>query len=106
MKAIEEIGECPHCNMNLVLYKTSNYKRMVKCEICGHVYPIPKRGKLHSSMLYCPRYKYPILIVHKNKDSKAYFWTDRPCFTCPEYDSCEPVKELIKEFTDLEVYGY
>ncbi|MBD3253787.1 MAG: hypothetical protein GF383_01775 [Candidatus Lokiarchaeota archaeon] len=56
--------------------------------------------------MLCPKTELPILIVEKNGNSKAYFWTERPCFTCPEFGRCEPIQELIDEFTDLEVYGY
>jgi hypothetical protein len=53
----------------------------------------------------CSLRELPILIVEK-KAQKAYFWVDGPCFSCVESDKCQPVKELIKEFTDLKVYGY
>jgi ssDNA-binding Zn-finger/Zn-ribbon topoisomerase 1 len=105
MKELEEIGECPNCGCTLIMYKTSNHKRFVKCEGCGISYPVPKWGKIHSSALLCPMRSYPILIVKKS-NSKAYFWTDRPCFDCMHSDKCEEVQSLIQEFTELEVYGY
>ncbi|MFO7797523.1 MAG: hypothetical protein ACQERB_12830 [Promethearchaeati archaeon] len=105
MRQIEEIGICPNCDCSLMIYKTSNYKRFVKCEICGHSYPLPKRGHIDNSALICPLRGYPILIVQK-RDSKAYFWTDRPCFSCVHMGTCEPVKQLEEEFTELGVYGY
>ncbi len=55
MKKIEEIGTCPICESILFLYKTSNYKRFVKCEACGISYPVPKRGKIEISGLNCPK---------------------------------------------------
>ncbi|MHA2339337.1 MAG: hypothetical protein ACXACX_18695 [Candidatus Hodarchaeales archaeon] len=68
-------------------------------------YALPKRGKISNSGLLCPRKKVPILIVEKPKQ-KSYFWADMPCFTCVDTDNCENVKELVSEFTDLQVYGY
>ncbi len=105
MRELEEIGDCPQCGCTLMMYKTSNYKRFVKCEVCGNSYPVPKSGSIHSSALLCPLRKYPILIIQK-ENSKAYFWTDRPCFSCTHYDKCQEVTSLIQEFSQLEVYGY
>jgi len=105
MRKIEEIGICPNCSCSISTFKTNNYKRFAKCEICGLSYALPKRGTISNSALTCPTRKLPILIVEK-KDQKAYFWVDGPCFSCVEVDKCQPVKELIKEFADLKVYGY
>ncbi|MBA7652977.1 hypothetical protein ES703_60817 [subsurface metagenome] len=105
MRKIEEIGICPNCNCSICTFKTNNYKRFAKCEICGLSYALPKRGTINNSALTCPTRELPILIVEK-KDQKAYFWVDGPCFSCVDVDKCQPVKELIKEFTDLKVYGY
>lgn len=105
MIEIEEIGTCSNCNCSLIIYKTKNYKRFVKCEICGISYPLPKRGKISNSALLCPRKNVPILIVEK-PSQKAYFWADIPCFSCVNTDNCTRVKELISEFTELKVYGY
>lgn len=105
MREIEEIGTCPNCDCSLIIYKTNNYKRFVKCEICGMSYPLPKRGKISNSALLCPRKSVPLLIIEK-PSQKAYFWADIPCFTCVDTDNCEKVKELISEFTELQVYGY
>jgi len=105
MKKIEEIGECPNCDCSLYIYKTSNYKRFAKCEICGYSYPLPKSGVISNSAMLCPQKRVPILIVEK-KDRKAYFWTDSPCFTCIKADNCELINELIAEFEELKVYGY
>jgi ssDNA-binding Zn-finger/Zn-ribbon topoisomerase 1 len=105
MKKIEEIGICPNCNCSILIYKTRNYKRFAKCEICGLSYPIPKRGSISNSALICPKSNLPILIIEK-KDQKAYFWVDCPCFSCIEFDKCTPVNQLVKEFTELKVYGY
>jgi len=88
MKKIEEIGECPNCDCSMYIYKTSNYKRFVKCEICGYSYPLPKSGVISNSAMLCPQKRVPILIVEK-KDQKAYFWADCPCFTCISVDKCE-----------------
>jgi ssDNA-binding Zn-finger/Zn-ribbon topoisomerase 1 len=106
MREIEEIGVCPSCDCSLVLYKTRNYKRFVKCEICGLSYPIPKRGSIENSGLICPAKKVPILIIEKRNNQKAYFWADRPCFDCIHQDTCEELKGLKSEFTELGVYGY
>ena len=105
MKKIEEIGICPNCDCSIYIYKTNNYKRFAKCEICGYSYPLPKRGSISTSAMLCPQKRVPILIVEK-KDQKAYFWTDCPCFTCVNVDKCEQIKELIAEFEELKVYGY
>ena len=105
MRKVKEIGECPKCGCSIFIYKTNSYKRFAKCDACEASYAIPKSGAISISALDCPKEKYPILIVEK-RDSQAYFWTDRPCFTCIEYDLCTPIKELLQEFKDLEVYGY
>ena len=105
MRKIEEIGICPNCSCSISIYKTSNYKRFAKCEICGLSYPLPKRGTINNSALVCPQRDFPILIIER-KDQKAYFWADAPCFSCVESDRCKPIKELISEFTELKVYGY
>ncbi len=105
MKQIEEIGTCPNCSCSIFIYKTNNYKRFAKCEICGYAYPLPKRGSIQNSALVCPAREVPILIV-ENANSKAYFWSDKPCFSCTKFDKCEQISELIEEFTQLKVYGY
>ena len=105
MKKLEEIGSCPSCECSLIVFKTNNYKRFVKCEACGLSYALPKRGKISNSALECPKSKFPLLIVER-PDQKAYFWSDQPCFTCIDFDRCPIVKELTSEFEELEVYGY
>ena len=105
MRKIDEIGICPNCDCTLSSYKTQNYKRFVRCEICGLSYALPKRGSISNSGLICQRHSFPILIIER-KDQKAYFWTDQPCFSCVKYDKCEQIKQLIDEFTGLKVYGY
>ncbi len=105
MRKIEEIGICPNCSCSISTFKTNNYKRFAKCEICGLSYALPKRGTISNSALICPIRELPILIVEK-KDQKAYFWVDGPCFSCVDVDKCQKISELIKEFTDLKVYGY
>ena len=105
MKQIKEIGTCPNCDCSIFIYKTKNYKRFAKCEICGYSYPLPKRGKIDNSSLICPEKNVPLLIVEKT-DTKAYFWSDSPCFTCVRIDECKPVNELVVEFKGLKVYGY
>ena len=105
MRKLDEIGICPNCDCTISTFKTQNYKRFAKCEICGLSYALPKRGSINNSALICPRNKFPILIIEK-KDHKAYFWTEQPCFSCIKYDKCETVKELITEFEELQVYGY
>ncbi|NVM43853.1 MAG: hypothetical protein HWN79_02960 [Candidatus Lokiarchaeota archaeon] len=105
MKKIEEIGTCPECMCSLNIYKTSNYKRFVKCDICETSYPLPKQGKVSNSALECPKNGFPLLIVERPNQS-AYFWSDQPCFTCIDYDRCPIVKDLIAEFKELQVYGY
>ena len=105
MKKIEELGICPNCDCTVNTYKTNNYKRFAKCEICGLSYPLPKRGKINNSALICPHSGFPLLIIER-PNQKAYFWADKPCFSCIGVDSCQPIKELITEFKELEVYGY
>ncbi|MBD3195373.1 MAG: hypothetical protein GF317_09975 [Candidatus Lokiarchaeota archaeon] len=105
MREIEEIGDCPKCECSIMMYKTSSYKRFAKCEICGNSYPLPKRGNIEETGKKCPVRSFPLLLVQKG-NRKAYFWTDRPCFTCQYIDKCKVVKELQEEFKDLKVYGY
>ncbi|MFX0031012.1 MAG: hypothetical protein ACFE8B_17490 [Candidatus Hermodarchaeota archaeon] len=105
MKKIKEIGTCPNCDCTLSMFKTNNYKRFVKCEICGMSYSLPKSGSISNSAMLCPRSDIPILIVEKPQQ-KAYFWTDQPCFNCVAFDKCEIITELANEFKELEVYGY
>ncbi|MFX1502082.1 MAG: hypothetical protein ACFFDH_14055 [Promethearchaeota archaeon] len=105
MRKLDEIGSCPECNCSISIFKTNNYKRFAKCETCGLSYALPKRGLISNSALLCPRTKFPLLIIER-PDQKAYFWTDQPCFSCIKFDQCETVKELVNEFTELEVYGY
>ena len=105
MRQLDEIGDCPKCQCSLMIYKTNNYKRFVKCDNCGIPYALPKRGSLSNSALICPRSEFPVLIVDR-PNQKAYFWTDQPCFTCIQYDKCPVTKELIVEFELLEVHGY
>jgi len=105
MRKIKEIGACPNCDCGLIMFKTNNYKRFVKCEICGISYSLPKRGTISNSAIRCPRSRFPILIVEKDQQ-KAYFWTDQPCFNCIAFDKCNAIVELVKEFKELEVYGY
>jgi len=105
MKKIEEIGTCPKCDCSISLYKTKQYKRFAKCDACGTSYPLPKAGKISNSMLICPLRNFPLLIVEKS-NQKAYFWADQPCFSCVNFDKCQPVIDLVEEFEELEVYGY
>jgi len=105
MRKLDEIGICPNCDCSLSIFKTQNYKRFVKCEICDFSYALPKRGSIDNSALICPKNKVPILIINK-KNQKAYFWTEQPCFSCVKYDKCELIQDLISEFEELEVHGY
>ena len=105
MHKLQEAGVCPNCNCSLTIFKTTNYKRFVKCEVCGISYPLPKKGSISTSALECPQTGFPVLIIDR-KDQKAYFWSDQPCFNCSKYDNCEIIKSLICEFKDLKVYGY
>lgn len=105
MRKVEEIGSCPKCQCSLSMFKTSNYKRFVKCEVCELSYSLPKRGKISNSALICPRNQVPILIVERDHQP-AYFWTAQPCFSCIDYDRCIMIRELKAEFTELKVYGY
>ena len=105
MRKLDEIGECPKCQCSISIYKTQQYKRFAKCEVCGLSYALPKRGSISNSALICPRKNFPLLIVER-KEQRAYFWADQPCFSCVSYDKCERIKELITEFEELQVYGY
>ncbi|MFX1340529.1 MAG: hypothetical protein ACFFDK_18110 [Promethearchaeota archaeon] len=105
MRKIDEIGICPICACSISIYKTKNYKRFAKCEVCGISYALPKRGSINNSAMICPKSKFPILIIDR-KNQPAYFWSDQPCFSCVQFDKCENVKELISEFKELSVYGY
>lgn len=105
MKPVEEIGNCPNCECSLIMYKTKNYKRFIKCDVCELSYPLPKRGKISSSALTCPKTSFPILIIEK-PNQKAYFWSDQPCFSCIAFDKCTVIQELTTEFREMQVYGY
>ncbi|MFX0010053.1 MAG: hypothetical protein ACFE9R_07045 [Candidatus Hermodarchaeota archaeon] len=105
MHKLEEVGVCPNCGCSLESFKTSSYKRFVKCGGCGVSYSLPKKGKLSNSALECPKSSFPLLIVERS-NQPAYFWSDQPCFSCINYDHCEVVKELVEEFKELKVYGY
>ncbi|TFG24940.1 MAG: hypothetical protein EU533_01620 [Promethearchaeota archaeon] len=105
MKLLDEIGTCPICEFSLMMYKTNNYKRFVKCDSCGVSYPLPKRGKISNSALTCPKSNFPVLIVTQ-PNRKSFFWADQPCFTCIKFEKCEVVELLISEFTALGVNGY
>jgi hypothetical protein len=105
MRKIDEIGICPNCSCSISIYKTKNYKRFAKCEVCGISYALPKRGFINNSAMICPKSKFPILIIDR-KNQPAYFWSDQPCFSCVQFDKCENIKELISEFKELSVYGY
>ena len=105
MRKIDEIGICPNCDCTISIFKTQNYKRFAKCEICELSYALPKRGSISNSALLCPQSNFPLLIIDR-KSQPAYFWTDQPCFSCVKYDKCVRVKELISEFKELQVYGY
>jgi hypothetical protein len=105
MRKLDEIGICPNCDCTISSFKTQNYKRFAKCEVCGMSYALPKRGTISNSALLCPKSKFPLLIVDR-KDRQAYFWADQPCFSCIRFDKCEIVKELVSEFKELKVYGY
>ncbi len=105
MRKLDEIGICPNCDCTISSFKTQNYKRFAKCEICGLSYALPKRGSISNSALICSKNKFPILIIEA-QNQPAYFWTDGPCFNCVKYDKCANVKELITEFKELKVYGY
>jgi primosomal protein N' len=105
MKKLAEIGSCPNCDCSISIFKTQNYKRFAKCEVCGTSYALPKRGTISNSALLCPRSNLPLLVVDR-RDHKAYFWTDQPCFNCVQFDRCEMVKDLISEFKELNIYGF
>ena len=105
MKQLEEIGNCPNCECSLIIYKTNNYKRFVKCDVCELSYPLPKRGKISNSALKCPKNGFPVLIIEKTHQ-KAYFWSDQPCFSCIAFDKCTTIQELTAEFREMQVYGY
>lgn len=108
MRAVTSLGECPKCEAaEIVLYKTKSYKRFAKCESeeCNFSYPLPKAGKIENTTLLCPKIGIPILLVIKT-DSKNYFWTESPCFTCREFSQCSPINELKAEFKELKVHGY
>jgi len=105
MKELQEVGTCPSCECSLIMYKTTNYKRFIKCDVCGLSYALPKKGKISNSALDCPKSHFPLLVIERLNQS-AYFWTDQPCFSCIDYDRCIVLKSLIKEFKELRVYGY
>ena len=105
MRRIEEIGTCTKWDCSISIFKTNNHKRFAKCEVCGMSYALPKRGEISNSVLTCPLSDFPILIVDR-KEQQAFFWADQPCFNCIAFDKCEPIRDLIKEFKELEVYGF
>ena len=104
-------GECPDCGDEMYVHKTKSYKRFVKCinPECGETgYGIPKRGSIESTGLVCPRSNVPLLAVVKytkipgrrfvKNPDKVYFYSDRPCFACPDVDSCEVRKEAELDY--------
>ena len=102
MKKLDEIGTCPNCNCSIHIYKTSNYKRFAKCEICGFSYSLPKAGKISNSSLLCSKKELPILIIERS-GQRQYYWTDGPCFTCVKVDKCTEIKELKVEFEGVKI---
>jgi ssDNA-binding Zn-finger/Zn-ribbon topoisomerase 1 len=114
MKIIDYTGECPECGEVLNIIKTNQFKRYAQCDNpdCNISYGLPKKGKITRSGYCCPETQFPILIIEQvgKNIGTAYFWTDKPCFTCRKFDSksdaCNETKELIEEFTENGEYGF
>ncbi|MHA1821292.1 MAG: hypothetical protein ACTSU2_13065 [Promethearchaeota archaeon] len=100
MYALKSVGECPRCGDDLILYRTQNRKRLVKCDNpeCGLIYGIPKAGKIEATFEKCPETHLPILFIQKKNSDHFYFWTDGPCFNCRKGNSCKPLMELREEY--------
>ncbi len=104
MREIEDLGWSPKYGFLIINCKTNSYKRSVKCDVCEISYFLPKRRIISNSVVVCAKTKFPILIVEK-RNSKVYFWSDRPCYTCTGIRNCGSIKTLKEEFAALEVHG-
>jgi len=104
MKMIKTMGNCPKCEDQLELYRTSSRKRFIKCgnPECDMSYAIPQYGTAEYLGLSCPNTELPIILITKKTQNVQYFWVQGPCFTCRKGTSCEPLVELREEF-EMEV---
>ncbi len=113
MKSTQKcIGECPSCGDELYIFKTRNYKRLVKCinETCPEqfAYGIPKKGKIEITGIQCPKFKLPLLAVipinfiakgkFRPQEKHVFFWTKSPCFTCSSRSTCSELNEAIDDY--------
>lgn len=76
-------------------------------------FPLPKRGTIEITGLYCKLTECPILnVIPRGKHvGKSFFWTNKgPCFTCKYYNSksfqCQEVKTLREEYAANREYGW
>jgi ssDNA-binding Zn-finger/Zn-ribbon topoisomerase 1 len=104
MKEIGTAGTCPKCNEELIMFRSNQGGRFIKCsnEDCKESYPIPRAGTIEYMGITCPsiqsqQSQYPILMV-KKKNAKPYFWVKSPCFGCSKGSSCTSLLELREEF--------
>ena len=111
MYALTCLGDCPICGDEIYLFKTRQHKRYAKCinESCGKTaYPLPKRGSIEPTGCICPKNHLPVLAIvpklHlscgniRRQESKVYFWTDGPCFSCGNRVDCKIWKELKDDY--------
>ena len=106
------IGECPECGDELYVFRTKSRKKVVKClnDDCPKqlAYGVPKSGKIEVTGLKCPKSNLPVLAIipnirlaqgkYKQNTKGIYFWTNSPCFTCREQNSCEVRKEAKEDY--------
>ena len=114
------VADCPKCGEELYLFITDSKKRYIKCLGCGFSYPIPRKGKVEFTAMDCPLDNTPIIAIMKYirvpgssgtwmhggikmdeyilDKEHSYFYTTRPCYSCPKFDVCEPLQELRDEY--------
>lgn len=102
------IGDCPTCGDNLYVFLTNSHKRLAKCinEHCPKqtAYGLPHAGALDPMDAVCPQSQLPIIRVTpklflqkgfiKKQTRQAYYFTNKPCFTCPANSKCPALLEL------------
>ena len=127
MRYINSVGECPQCGSTLEMYKTKKGSRLIQCENdeCARkdetgnsvgrsrkkiFYWLPRKGHVESTNCYCPKDKYPIMVVEKANNSRfkisSYFFANGPCFSCLKRDHCTPVNELVVEYREFGEFGF
>ena len=112
---VTSLGECPICGDELVLIKTSSANRMAKClnDHCPKkfTYPLPKRGQIEVTGSICPKTFIPLIVIIpllrvnntriRAEYSKAYCWTQGPCFSCRDQKKCGVHIEILDEYGEV-----